>query len=450
MHVFKRKRSTWTTAALGGLVIAGSGLLVGIPEASPAGAAPNARMTPLETRSVSLRASMGLDDDLDHVRAVASSADSTTSDLGIALSPAEHLEMRRRAALGSRVRSIDSSFTSDPTYAGAWLDQAAGGVLRVAFTRKPGAAGARKLAAQLLSGQAATTQVVAHSLRQLDSIEARVTADIVAATAKHQSTEVSAGVDLAANAVTITIAADAPAAAEGAVLARFGPSGVVVTRGNAATLDDGRNFLSGRLFGGEWITSSTSACTVTYADAKSAYNETYAITAGHCGANGTRFYQGYGTRGIGTVHSDGTYGHTETECDCAPVGPTPAPGFGTNQVLINNNELRTLTAYDSTYQGEVVCQSGASSYDSLGSLQCGPVADNAFSTQEATPDRSLVFVLYDCVEVDAHAQGGDSGAPIIAGSSLVGIMSASVNSSISVFSRATHVPDVGLHLSFAT
>jgi hypothetical protein len=190
-------------------------------------------------------------------------------------------------------------------------------------------------------------------------------------------------------------------------------------------------------------------CTVTYSDLRSTYNEPYALTAGHCAPNGTGYYQGSGlSRYVGAIHANGAIGHAYTMCDCAAVGPTPASGLGTNQVLVNGNNLRTVQGAVYTYQGEYMCQSGAASYNDLDHLSCGTVMDNAF-TSMLSGDGNPSYVLYDAVELSSHVEKGDSGGPVIVDSNIVGIVAAMLTPNITIFSRIQHVSDVGLRLTYS-
>lgn len=411
-----------------------------------------------ESHEISLRAQLGLQRDLAYVRNIDAAASSSRTDLGIPLTPAEQADMAGRGRLGNAITAIDKTFkTADPTYVGAWLDQASGGILNVLYTAKPGAEAAARLQALLPPGGSARVAVVPNSLATLTAVQAKVTDEMVRDQQNSDQTIVASAVDLSTNSIAITLLESSPSGEEAALLARYGPT-LTFIRGEQAVPAGVRDIRSGRVYGGEWIRGGNGkSCTIGYEDAKSTTNETYGINAGHCAPNGTTFAQGLvnpqdnGARIIGAVHSNSTTGRSSTNCDCAPVGPTPIGGYGTNQVFVNNNALFTYTNTGTAYQGESVCHTGAASYEdpSWGAsryIQCGVVRSSSASFTYPAP---YSYAITDAVAVQVHSQLGDSGAAFGDGGSFLGIVSGA-NTTYTYFSKATNFGTAGLTLSYAS
>lgn len=105
-----------------------------------------------EAYAMQLRAQFGFENDLEYVRTVAQQPDATEAGLGAPLTPTEAVEIQRRGLVGAQIAGIDSIETADSTYAGAWLDQQAGGVLNIAFTTPPSTTTLDSLTSWLPSG----------------------------------------------------------------------------------------------------------------------------------------------------------------------------------------------------------------------------------------------------------------------------------------------------------
>lgn len=210
---------------------------------------------------------------------------------------------------------------------------------------------------------------------------------------------------------------------------------------------------------------SSERCSVTYTDAKSSTNSTYALTAGHCGVIGHDWYQGYAatpgspslSRPIGSMHTNGFHvSGNSSNCDCAALGPLPS-GYGTNRVMTGGNApstptTRVLNSFENTsYVGEYMCSLGAASWQVYGALECGDISHTSSTSSYGG------FVLTDSITfADMTIIGGDSGALIIAYTALVaidacGTTDAAHNPAPGVCaSKAANLATAGLTLSFST
>ena len=430
-----------------GLIVVLVTSISGVAGPGAANAATSPVATDNERAQIVQRSMMAFNIDLEYVRLVDASADSDSGDIGVPISPDEHQEMQRRRALGAHAPTIDAAFDKETTYAGSWMSQSEGGVLHVAFTSTP-SAGQRVLLNSLLSPtEQFVTSTGAQSLAALEATQTQVTADL----SSRDLPLVASSIDIPGNSVVVTIAVDAPANEEQIVTQRYKNVKIETKRGLVNTTDGSRDIRSGRVYGGEWISSNQGfRCTNTYTDAKSATNETYGLSAGHCGPIGTTWVQGLGgTRYIGTVHTNGTFGHSSTICDCAAIGPTPIPGYGTNQVLVNNNNLFTYTRTGSPYVGEVACHSGAASFELKGVIQCATIGDIHATSYECDPNGGNCFSLFDAIRLPVFATSGDSGGPLGDGGSFLGLLSGG-GTNDNYFSKALNVNQINLTLSYAS
>lgn len=180
---------------------------------------------------MSLRTTLGLRADLSFVRSLESQPGPTTSDLSIAVTTAEHADLKRRAALGQLIPPLEAELRTDPAYGGAWMDQAAGGVFTVAFTHEPTVAETRALARLLPAGSRERLRVVRFSLAQLQKVQDTVSADLVSKTYPESALFVSTGIDPVKNRVEVTVLRSSPAGTEKILEQRYGPM-VVILRGD--------------------------------------------------------------------------------------------------------------------------------------------------------------------------------------------------------------------------
>ncbi len=87
-------------------------------------------------RATSFRTSLGLRSDAGSVAAVESNP-SASRKYGVALLPDEQSDIDERVAMDGKIPSVIDAVRDEPGFAGAYIDQAAGGVLDLATTGNP-------------------------------------------------------------------------------------------------------------------------------------------------------------------------------------------------------------------------------------------------------------------------------------------------------------------------
>jgi hypothetical protein len=84
-------------------------------------------LTPTEADAVRIRADLGLASDLRTVRRTAAGEDNSSDLMGIPLTPDEEKEVLRRSGIAESVSLVMPDLWADPAFAGAYIDEAAGG-----------------------------------------------------------------------------------------------------------------------------------------------------------------------------------------------------------------------------------------------------------------------------------------------------------------------------------
>ena len=261
--------------------------------------------------------------------------------------------------------------------------------------------------------------------------------------------------------VEVLIGSDAPPGAEKAIKRKFAESVVTVRRATRSSGLGGRNFSSGPLYGGEWISAPTSSssyetCTNGYGKMVYEPNGTFwAATAGHCGnqlnwqqgasLNGNHF--GSGGRYNGVYYSG--YRGTTQKCDCQVVGPIPASAVS-NKMYTTGNDLYPFTRIPTNtsadfYPGLPVCFSGARYADAHSNgIACGTIRTVNLAISSSTfPEYASNNVSFsNLVQISVHVgDHGDSGAPVASYNNFMGIYDGWVNG-YDFFSRSTYLEAV--------
>ncbi|HEY4004950.1 MAG TPA: hypothetical protein VGM60_07145 [Pseudonocardia sp.] len=256
--------------------------------------------SPRESYEMHLRAEFGFRHELSYIRAVRERPDTGLGDmatLGMPMTPEERAGLDRRRKLGELIAQI-SSLVNRSTYAGAWIDQQAGGVLNIAYTDLPLSTEIAALTGRLPLGSRLVIRHALVSLDRLESLQSKVMADLDNWRSKGVVI-VGSEVNEVGNDLLVRVSSDTNQAKE-QMAAVYGPGGLVVeeaTGGRARLLGaaSGTEFVpsslprlmmpifktqspgvrdsrSGPLFGGTWINSpnpgsGTPPCTVGYANA---------------------------------------------------------------------------------------------------------------------------------------------------------------------------------------
>lgn len=184
--------------------------------------------SPRESYEMHLRAEFGFRHELSYIRAVRERPDTGLGDmatLGMPMTPEERAGLDRRRKLGELIAQI-SSLVNRSTYAGAWIDQQAGGVLNIAYTDLPLSTEIAALTGRLPLGSRLVIRHALVSLDRLGSLQSKVMADLDNWRSKGVVI-VGSEVNEVGNDLLVRVSSDTNQAKE-QMAAVYGPGGLVV------------------------------------------------------------------------------------------------------------------------------------------------------------------------------------------------------------------------------
>jgi hypothetical protein len=334
----------------------------------------------------------------------------------------ERAELERLRLIGAQIAHLAARIDR-AIFAGAWMDQRAGGVLNIALVRQPSVAALTDLTDSLPLRSKMVFRNAATPLVRLNDLQEMITKDWSEWKNKGIAL-VGSEVDEKNDVTIVRVASDVNQARR-KMVAAYGTDGLAFasSKRNAKLLSapadaaprfiaipffglqvaGTRNSVSGPVYGGTWISSAnpgngTQPCTASYANAQT-NRGTELITAGHCGQSNATWHQGFDKTGpvLGAGGRNGFYnGQTTTNCDCQSIGSLPA-GKSTNKILVDRNEQYAYTRLalpGDYYVGRPVCYSGAREYEQYGHMTCGQIMSS----------RALCKTLPEKVESDRGAE----------------------------------------------
>ena len=424
------------TAAVGATTLIG--LTASPAEASAPAAVADIPQSDYDTQ-VRLREEFGFDASASHIAEV-NAGDLSRDRLGIPLTAAEDADMARRAELSPIIQKIDALLEPTGLYGGGWIDNKAGGQVVVAYVGDLTPA-VQATVTSLVGRLAETTfKPVNQSVDSLYALES----DIANSKLFGELAFEGSGVDIINSIVTVDLSPDSPENAEATLTARYGDK-IKVSRDDEDTRkgDLSREFSSGPLYGGQWISGGNGRCTDGYSNVRDAVGRYYTITAGQCWTNGTIISQGSSAANRDIGNASGSTGRSGvvTNCDCLVVGQIPS-GTGTEQTRVNNNNLFRFTQSGNAGLGDAVCQAGANYAETNGFQACGQVTALG-QTRTITAPGGGSFEIRDQVKASYGRIGGGSGAPVGRSTSLLGF-----HSSGGWFSQSKYVGQVNVSLGY--
>ncbi|MDR6227285.1 S1 family peptidase [Desmospora profundinema] len=364
----------------------------------------------VDEQDLEFREAMGLETDVDAVREIVNEPANQQSidEYGVALTDQEVAEIERRITIqekhAPKVEAQAKKTLGKQRFAGMYIDQQAGGVLKVGVV---GNATPASLSKHVIDAVPASVDVeyfqADHSLSKLERTHQAVNQGMKSLD-QEGVTVVSVETDVKENVVRVGVK-DLDKQAESRLKDRFGSSVLKVVEGDFA--DPARTTWRGYLEAGLQIQSSSGICTSNIA-ARSGSNY-YLISAAHCGGIGTAFTQG--GQSIGSVALR-NYGNN------ADVLAIRIPAsYATNWLYINSTRQGSITSVQSTSGdrvGEAVCKSGRTT-----GVTCGQITSTNYTTRFSDG-----AVHYRQRQATFYAQPGDSGGPVYYGSQSKGIVSA--------------------------
>lgn len=382
----------------------------------------SSRPSAAEAYAQRIRAEFGLRSDLGYIRIIEREPGTSNRDLGTSLTPAESADIAGRRILSTWAGIVDATGERQPGYAGEWIDQRAGGVLRVAVAGSTADATYARLRGLLPAGARVSFVRATYSLQELTQAYDQLSSEMTSRTSLGRDI-IDASITPQYNAVTVALNTAAPRAQVAPFSARYGSRLRIIRTAQGFTTQSSRDIESGPIHGGIYVSSLLGNCTFGYGDFLNSLGQHYSVTAGHC--RGTNFYQGANGAGpfVGQAHGNHYVPGGSGNCDCMGVGPLAADKVATG-VLVNNNALFHYThtaAKSEQVPGTAICISGASEYESHGHILCGTVV----SDEATVPLSDGSFDLVDATITDISGTlAGDSGAPYGNGGAFIGIHSA--------------------------
>lgn len=300
------------------------------PQAGPEDSPPTHQ--DLVDQSRDFREMFGLDVTAAHIEDVLANPalERTISQFGVPLTASEEQEMSQRdAASGGSADQLVSWIQANAVenFAGVWIDQKAGGLVRVGFTQDAESM-LSTLKAHFDFADRLRTFTATYTLVQLQALLDRVQAD--------RATLSDEGVDITtltiredANRVELGVANLTPAQ-QTTLVERYGAAVSVVSRAPFVNFEYARNLWPiGPAFAGIGIISSSNEnCSTGFIVRKARHIRL--LTAGHCGGRGTSW-----------VHFDGGTSRKEQRY----IGRTNASrdirGFDASLIKITNPSLKT-------------------------------------------------------------------------------------------------------------
>lgn len=448
-----RKTRSKKRSALSGAIICCSAITcilaaVGPVESQAVPPPPTKLPAPVAEHWKNVRKQFGLNSSPAHLEAIYRDGQTTARDVGVPLSRQESKEVLRRLALGPKIGRIETTGAKSPVFGGVRMDNAGGGLVEIkvvrSSTRRARAQLTKALVADLPSGTPLKVVSSPYSYRELKDAAGTVSADLVQRKLRRLGVKY---VTQVGDSVEVGLTGEAPKSAERTLQSRYPWPYLRLVRSDDIIERQGRNFLSGPLWGGEWASSSAgAACTIGYS--YMVYGSRYySATAGHCGHPGDYWRQGnsysggYFGRGGAYNGAYGSFSHGTTQkCDCQVIGPIP-DSAATSGVLIDNNvkygyqRTPSNTSAD-YYVGRIVCTSGAKYGDTYGDrIVCGDIQDVNLTTYYSDNDVAFTNLVRTSVMTTLS---GDSGGPVGSSRDFMGIHGGLLGSH-QYFSRSTYL-----------
>lgn len=364
--------------------------------------------------------------------------------LGIPLTAAEESRIQRQDVIAQAAAHYTAEQEDRPGFAGAWLDRAAGDVVRVAAVRD-GETFRGEIRRRLPGGTQVELVTASRSVSELDNQYERVEAE--AARMVEDGLPVQGvGRSLASNTTVVRVSADSTDE-QVAEVQRRAPDALIVREGEALRPALRRTDMGGHpVYGGSLVRQTNGGtCTANVSFTNSSVR--YILTAGHCGSDvywwgknptypdipseARRLNAGVGNRWI----LDGR----TIDCDCVGI---PAPdnliGFTSTRVLVggsHDTDQPAPFAYNRTGTGGDygetlrVCKTGY-----ITGLTCGTITQNpsSYVYQESSTRWITVRGIYSN---NTAASRGDSGGAVGRDGNWLGLTSG-VGGTSFLFTRA--------------
>ena len=342
------------------------------------------------------------------------------------MSPDEILDMDRRVGVQSQLGEMTARLSSDPQFAGLYLDQRADGEVVVLTT---GSEAAVRAEIRGVTPPASSIRVASarYSLAVLEALQSQIT-DSAANLRSKGIVLASVGVDVAQNRVRVDVVN--PTSDEiGLIAQQFGDA-AYVQAGELATPATciSRSNCGSPLKGGLGISGGGWTCTSGYLGRIQGSSGLFLITAGHCladsGLSATWYHY---TTAIGTGY---VYDYANGANADAGAIRASEPLARNEAYATSNTDIRSMTSTLSNSAqptGSTICRSGLNS-----GYYCAVVSSINRDVWDGP------YLIHHMWETDYTSQGGDSGGTMMVNWSWAGILDA-YNSSHSYYTTSDWV-----------
>jgi hypothetical protein len=318
------------------------------------------------------RQDFGLDADAAAVRALMANPAAYDGNFPVALTGPERVEMERRIAMEAQMAPLEQHAQSLPGFAGHWIDQPAGGVIKVALV---GGTDADRATLQSLVPPGARLEIVParYTLPDLQALQRRIKDDVDEFHAQGHRIGLLY-VHLQSNGVRVGVSGDQEVALK-ALQARYGDAISVEIADPVTTACTDRWHCKGPPLraGIAAPTNAAIPCTIAFLITKAGVRGW--LTAGHCAPNPGAIWYHDGI-GIGTIRA--TCWPQCQYSDAARAGELNATYSGNRVYLSGNATGRYVTSSQALFAdnyGNYVCLNARRAE----AWRCGYIqSDNAF------------------------------------------------------------------------
>lgn len=387
-----------------------------------------------DTKAVKFRETFGLRTDANYLASLQADSGMST-EFGVPLTLAEGRDLENRIAMQDRIGALaDRIDELADRYGGIYIDQEAGGVIRILRVGKLG--DDASLLALAPTGSSVSVVAATYSLAELRSVLAKVDAsarDLDAAGVDIVST----GIDVRANRVRVVMVEPSSADSE-SIRSAFGPSvdiaaGVHPQLAAACASRTNCGPPTVPIRGGLAITGGGVGCTSGYVAKAAGGSQKYLVTAGHCTSK-SGIGVNWSHNNVVLGKSDSTGYWDGTRADAGTIKLTADPATDNLLYAKDLSDQRKMAARYSNSQmpvGALMCRVGKNSaYD------CGSVS---MTNQSIHPLPDL-FLLQNQWAVNFPSVLGDSGGTVFAGSTYGGVFS-STDTTTSWYSTMSAITD---------
>jgi hypothetical protein len=378
-----------------------------LPTSSAGASAPEATdPDSSEADAIRFRSTFGLQNGLEFVRAAAvDTARYSDEAYGVPLDEMEVAELQRRARIQLEIDPFVEVATDDPTFAGAYLDQMAGGAPVFMFTRDV-EGHERELSSRIPADFGHRTRLAARTFAELEALNERI-GDRWDSLRAEGVAIVGAGIRTDLNVVEIGVTGLTPETSE-RLRAEFG-EGSTTIEARQPQADACVDISNCRPMKGGIEFYKVYHCTSGFIVETSNTSEIMMLTAGHClhisGGVGAVFSHNADTLGIADVDTWNPGSTRNADVGLIDLYTHEVPATK-NQILTSGSTVKSVGGWDATQLvGDQTCRSGLTS-----GKDCGEIVAVGEQNDSEVPGWGTMHVK-NTNRVSFDSTGGDSGGP---------------------------------------